>query len=145
MSLRIVGSRRELERREDCAFYRDGFCLLDDRQCVKLSRNAMRRYDGFEQRDYLELHWRRRQRFQDLWLHTLSLSLSLAAVILSCLTLVHSGAQSKDSRLVSNAGPNYSTGQTVGSDNPGGGTLGKSRSAPSRDGKNNGERKKSAK
>ena len=88
MKLRLVEDRDVVEKKEDCAFYRDGFCVLDDRECHKVSRNAMKRYDGFSQRDYIEIHWRRRERFEDLLLHAVSLSLSLTAVVISIITLV---------------------------------------------------------
>ena len=101
MGLRILGRKAEVERKEDCAFYKDGFCMLDDRECVKVSRNAMRRYDGFSQRDYIELYWRRRERFQDLLMHAISLALSLAAVVISIVTFalnqdgsLHEGSKS---------------------------------------------------
>ena len=86
----LRSSEAPVEKVEDCAFYEVGYCILNNRSCNIVSHNAIRRYPGFETRDYIELHWRQKQRVIDMRFRWAAVLMSLLALIISIASFINS-------------------------------------------------------
>lgn len=90
MHFRFPINRRAVDEREDCAFFAEGFCVLNDHECTKISKNAIKRYDGLVLRDYLDIHRQRSQRKADLLFQWFSLAVSILALVISIVSILRS-------------------------------------------------------
>lgn len=86
--MRILGVEPAVAKREECAFYSDGYCKLDDRLCKIVSKHAVRRYGELGFRDHFEIYIARRRWRVERLLEIISVGASLAACIIAVVALV---------------------------------------------------------
>jgi len=83
MSQSMENEIMDLEKKEDCYFEKDGYCLHSLKTCKKICKFAVREFEGFSFRDHFDIFLRQKEINRDFKIRWLAVYISFLALIVS--------------------------------------------------------------